>query len=205
MTRMWSTLRYGAAAVLVVGLVASALNSMSAGTFDALEFFSYFTIQCNLIGVAALVCAARFTGRPRPHWVEVLRVSAAVYLVVVVTVFWTMLAPGKEGGTVWTDWIGHLFSGVALVADWVVEGPRERVPWRRIGAVLAYPGVWLAVVLTRGATDGWFPYPFLDPAHGYAAITAVIAAIVAAGVVLCVVLFPLPRWRVLAPVAHHEL
>ena len=29
-----------------------------------------------------------------------------------------------------------------------------------------YPVVWIAVVLVRGATDGWVPYPFLNPEQG---------------------------------------
>lgn len=52
-----------------------------------------------------------------------------------------------------------------------------------------YPLVWVAVVLVRGATDGWFPDPFLDPATGYGAIGAYVVAIAVAvtGVGLLVV------------------
>jgi hypothetical protein len=35
---------------------------------------------------------------------------------------------------------------------------------------LVYPAVWTIVILIRGATDGWVPYPFLDPAQGYGVV-----------------------------------
>ncbi len=50
----------------------------------------------------------------------------------------------------------------------------------RLWVVLMYPLVWLVVVLVRGATDGWVPYPFLDPAHGYAAVAITCIGIFAA-------------------------
>lgn len=40
--------------------------------------------------------------------------------------------------------------------------------------------MWLAVVLVRGATDGWVPYPLLDPAHGYTAVAITCIGIFAA-------------------------
>ena len=31
---------------------------------------------------------------------------------------------------------------------------------------LVYPLVWTLATVVRGAIDGWYPYPFLDPANG---------------------------------------
>ena len=38
--------------------------------------------------------------------------------------------------------------------------------------MLIYPLVWTVVVLIRGATDGWVPYPFLNPSQGYGVVVA---------------------------------
>ena len=57
------------------------------------------------------------------------------------------------------------------------------------------------MVLIRGATDGWFPYPFLDPAKGYASIAVVVAGIFVAGVVIGGLLFSATRWRRVTPAA----
>ena len=43
-----------------------------------------------------------------------------------------------------------------------------------------YPLIWTGLTLVRGAADGWYPYPFLDPAnggYGQVAVTAVAVAI----------------------------
>jgi len=137
----------------------------------------------------------------RPRWVEYLRASATTYLVLVTTVYWTLLAPTLEPETVWTNLILHLVSGIILVADWLLEGPRRRLPESRFWLVLVYPVVWLPVVLTRGATDGWVPYPFLEPDNGYASISVVVVGIVVVGSVLVLVLtmFATTRWRQLTP------
>ena len=46
--------------------------------------------------------------------------------------------------------------------------------------VLLFPAVWLVVVLLRGATDGWVPYPFLDPGQEYAAVAGYCVVILVA-------------------------
>jgi hypothetical protein len=188
------------ALLMLAAVVRLLIDSIQGGDFVFWNFFGYFTIQNNLIGAAALLAATGFTGLARPLWVEYLRACAATYLVIVVTVYWTLLAPGSdESPWMWTNVVVHLVSGVALLVDWLVEGPRSRLPLRTVWVVMAYPSVWLIVVLVRGATDGWFPYPFLDPANGYASIAVVIAGIFVAGLVLGGLLFSATRWRVIGP------
>jgi hypothetical protein len=178
----------------------SAWRGIDAGTFRFFNFFGYFTIQNNLIGATALLLAAPRTGLVRPQWLEYLRACAATYLQIVVTVYWTLLAPTEEGSlTEWTNLVMHGLSGVALVADWLLEGPRRTLPLRNVWVVLLYPVAWAVVVLIRGATDGWFPYPFLDPANGYASIAVVVAGIFVAGIAIGSLMFKLTRWRVVVP------
>ena len=59
--------------------------------------------------------------------------------------------------------------------------------------MLIYPLVWIVVVLIRGATDGWFPYPFLDPQNGYGSIAIVVVAITAAAIAVGAAVFALSR------------
>jgi hypothetical protein len=195
----WTVGRTVAAALMIAAVGGSLQISVGSGIFVFWNFFGYFTIQNNLIGATALLVAAHFTGKARPQWVEFLRVSAAVYLGIVVTVYWILLAPTENELTHWTNLILHLLSGVFLVIDWLLEGPREGLPLRRVWIVLMYPIAWLAVVLIRGATDGWFPYPFLDPATGYGSIAVVILGIIVGGLVVGSLLYRATRWRVITP------
>lgn len=191
--------RVAVAALMLAAIVHDLFWAIDRGTFVVWNFFGYFTIQTNLIGATALLLAVARTGKPRPRWLEYLRACAAIYLVIVVTVYWTLLAATSEGVWTWTNLVLHLLSGVALVTDWLLEGPRQRLPFRHVWVVLTYPTLWLIVVLIRGATDGWFPYPFLDPVDGYASIAVVVAGIFVAGIALGAVIFNATGWRRVVP------
>ncbi|MDN4491630.1 Pr6Pr family membrane protein [Demequina sp. SYSU T00068] len=199
MVRTLAVARVLVAALMLLAVGRLAWQGIADGSFVPWNFFGYFTIQNNLIGVAALAIAARYVGRERPEWVELLRLTAAVTLTIVVTVYWTLLLPTDDEPWAWTNLVVHGLSGVALVADWLVDGPRRPLPWGLLPWVMAYPLLWVAVTLVRGATDGWFPYPFLDPANGYAAIAMVVGGIVVAGLALGAVYMRATRWRALVP------
>ena len=53
-----------------------------------------------------------------------------------------------------------------VVLDWIVDPPTRRLSARDALLWLVYPLVWTLVTVVRGAIDGWYPYPFLDPANG---------------------------------------
>ena len=66
----------------------------------------------------------------------------------------------------WVDFTLHKFFPVVVVLDWLIDPPTVRLSWRTALLWLAYPLVWVTFTLVRGALDGWYPYPFLDPANG---------------------------------------
>ena len=90
-------------ALVLVAIVVQAIALANANVFDATRFFAFFTIQSNLIGVAAFI--------------------------------WLVARRGADR--------------------------------------------------SRGAIDGWYPYPFLNPANGgYGVVAATVVAIIAAFLVL---------------------
>lgn len=191
------TFRLLGALTIIVAIVAMTADAVSTGTFVAWDFFGFFTIQSNTIAAASLLLSLPYTSRERPAWVDYLRVAATTYLIVVVAVFWLLLGTASgQGGYPWTNSILHAASGVILVLDWIWEGPRTPPALSGLWSVLVYPLVWLVVVLIRGATDGWVPYPFLDPAHGYGSIVVVVAAILVVASLVALGLRLLTRWRV---------
>jgi hypothetical protein len=113
----------------------------------------------------------------------VVRWCTATYLVVVGVVFWALLAPLNATGGIplaWANLVLHALTPVAALVDLVLARDRLRPPLRLLPLVLVYPLIWTAVVLVRGATDGWVPYPFLNPSQGYGVVAA--WAVLVAGV-----------------------
>lgn len=65
--------------------------------------------------------------------------------------------------------------------------------YRAVPLLLIYPMLWTGVVLVRGASDGWVPYPFLNPDQGYRVIALYVVsiAVVFAGIAFLVVAYGL--------------
>ena len=104
----------------------------------------------------------------------------------------TLLAPLEEAGGVpvpWANVVLHVVTPVYGIVDWLLFRDRVRLPLDRLWVVLFYPAMWLAVVLLRGATDGWVPYPFLDPHQGYAAVTGYCLVILVAFLIVGALVF----------------
>ncbi len=152
------------------------------GRLDAFNFFSYFTIQSNLIAVAILLLTASLFSQALPaHTLAMVRGAATLYIVTTGIVFSLLLA-GIEGAEFtavpWDNWVLHYIMPLAVAVDWFVDLPAERLPWRRAIVWLLYPLAYVVYSLIRGPVVGWYPYPFLNPApHGYIAVVGTSIAI----------------------------
>ncbi len=194
------TWRLAGALVIVAALVANVVKHVNLGDFAFFDTLGYFSQQSNILAAALLLVMLPRTAKPRPAWLEYARASVAMYLVIVTVVFWSLLGGFEPDDPYkWSTVIMHGGSCALLLADWLVEGPRTEHPIRHVWTVLLYPVVWITVALVRGATDGWVPYPFMDPADGYAPVGMVVGGIVVVGLGIGAVLFRLTRWRVVTP------
>ena len=139
--------------------------------FQKANFFSFFTIQSNILGVAALFLLVLVPGERRTPLVDGARGAAVLYMAITGVVF-ALLLSGLQAElqtTVpWVDFVVHKLMPVVLVVDWLLDPPRHRLPRWTVLAWLAYPAAWLAYTLLRGASVDWYPYPFVDVARlGY--------------------------------------
>lgn len=123
------------------------------------NFFSYFTIQSNILGVAAL--GAGVFGRVPDQ----VRGAVVVYLTITGVVYGLLLADLPAQGTQeWVNTVVHRVMPVVVVLDWLLVPPRTPLP--RVWWWLVYPLLFLAYTLVRGPFVDWYPYPFLDPRPG---------------------------------------
>jgi hypothetical protein len=182
-TTVWRLVRVATAFIAVVVILVQAKTLADAGKLDIVNFFSYFTIQSNVIGIAILLLLAARGAAPKPAWLESLRGAATVYLTITFVVVVALLSNVDVGlQLAWVDFALHKLTPVVIVADWVLDPPFLSISWRHSLTWLAYPLVWLAYTMLRGPIAGWYPYPFLDPANGgYGKVAVTIVVVLAAG------------------------
>jgi hypothetical protein len=178
--------RLGFALLTIVAIVTVAADLVGRGEFRPANFFSFFTIQSNLIAVSIFLVGALRGDTASRTW-ELVRGAAVVYMTVTLVVFALLLADTDVDVTLaWVDTVVHRIMPIAVIADWLIDPPRHRIPLRASLIWLGYPLVWVGYTLVRGALTGWYPYPFLDPANGgYATVAAYIVAIFVFGIALC--------------------
>jgi hypothetical protein len=198
------------AVVVTIGaaITATVGEAASRTTINPFNLFGYFTVQSNvLLGMLlAVLGAAGAARRHPPEWAPAVCAACVTYIVLVGLVYAVLLAPlGAAGGVpvAWANTMLHVLTPIYAVVDWVFAPDRRALPARTVGLILIYPVVWLVVVLIRGATDGWVPYPFLDPINGYAgvAVTVVAIAVVVAVAGTVVVASSRRGWRSEAPLS----
>src|SRR5512134_956399 len=77
-----SAVRLVSIMLVIAAILVAALDLVGSGRFDPTRFFAFFTIQSNLIGVAAFAWLLRRRDGARSRGLELLRGAAAVYLTV---------------------------------------------------------------------------------------------------------------------------
>jgi hypothetical protein len=197
----------GAIAVLVIAAVVATLVDVASRTsINPLNFFGFFTIQSNLILAAVYLLSALASAALGEPTRSPVRADATTYIVIVGIVYATLLAPLEEAGGVpvpWANVVLHLVTPVYGIVDWLLFRDRVRLSLDGLWVVLLFPAVWVVFVLLRGATDGWVPYPFLDPGQGYAAVAGYCVVILVAFLVIGAFVFCVSRIgrRVVSPTA----
>lgn len=202
MKTLFAVARTAAGIAIVVAIVGQFIKTSSLTTVNPFNFFGYFTIQSNLIAAVAFLASALFIfrGRAQPQWVSYLRALATVLMVIVGIVYNTLLSGLDLAGSFnlpWSDDILHVWIPIYAALDWLLFGDRQKLPFARLWVMLVYPIVWLAVVLIRGATDGWVPYPFLNPSNGYFSVAVYSLAIAAFTILFAYCVYAYSRVRIL--------
>jgi dipeptide/tripeptide permease len=163
-----------AALVAQLALVISGANVL-AGTarpstaIRLVRFFSYFTIQSNLLALGTAALLAARPERDGPAW-RVARVAALVGITVTFVVYIVALRPlAQHRGVPWfTNLAFHYVVPLMTVGGWLLFGPRPRIDRASLVRHLAWPVTYLAWVLAFGGATGWYPYPFFNAARvGY--------------------------------------
>ena len=159
-------------------------------SYSALNFFSYFTNLSNLFAAFVLLLSVfSSSSASRDH----VRYASTVNMTVVGLVFAVLLRNVDLGALLpWVNFVLHYIMPVAVVLDWLVRPPVSRLKAKNILLAMVFPAAYLAYVVLRGTSTGWYPYPFLNHSNvgGYGGV-----AMYALGIVGT---FLLAGWALLA-------
>lgn len=207
MQRTWNLiLALAVAATLIAQLVLLFVGGQDVNTATAaapvalptrlLRFFSYFTVQSNLLVLAAAISLVIDPRRDGAVW-RVLRLDALLGIAVTDVVSATLLAGLVQhvGIGVWINIGFNQFSPVWTLVGWLLLGPRPRTDLRTLGWAFAWPVAWLAYTMAHGALTGWYPYPFLNADKlGYGQVGITLLVILAAALGTAFLLRAVERW-----------
>ncbi|MFJ4159752.1 Pr6Pr family membrane protein [Microbacterium testaceum] len=169
------------AGVGVLGVVLFAYGlRIAAGDPNFFDFFGYFTNQTSSLTALVLIAvgARGAADRTVPVGLALAWAIGAACLIVVAVVY-NGLVPGTGSAPPWVSAVLHIVFPLLVVVDIATAPDRPRLAWPHLWWVLPYPLAWVAVVLARGATDGWVPYGFLLPERGLASLVLHVVGILA--------------------------
>jgi hypothetical protein len=213
-TAVWGILRLAAAALIAAAVIAQldrTLQNAVANDFHlptvTANFFSFFTIESNVLAAVVLVVAAvrGWTSREErdPAWLAVALAAVTTFMIITGLVY-NLLLRGIElpqGQTVpWSNEVLHVVGPLLLLLDALFAPRRRGLPWGTVGIIVMYPIAWAVYTLVRAGLitnpgtgePWWYPYPFLNPhvQGGYGGVALYIVGIAAA--------FALVAWAVVA-------
>jgi hypothetical protein len=174
------------AGLTVVAIIVQLVSLAGKGTLNPVNYFSYFTIDSNLIATGVLIAGAANRDRPATPRLDLVRGGAVVYMSITGIVF-TLLLSNTDVDTAipWVNSVVHELMPLVMLADWLITPPAARLSLRQGMLWLSFPLVWIVYTLIRGAIVNTYPYPFLDPVHGgYASVTVYCVAILIAMLVV---------------------
>lgn len=164
-------------------LVTEVAILLERGRFMPRNFFSFFTVEGNVFAVGMLLVSAV---APRSRRLDMFRGASTLYMLTTIVVFTLLLSdldPGVLRAVPRDNTVLRYLMPIGVTLDWLLEPPRQRIPFASALVWLAVTLAYVGYSLVRGEIVGWYPYPFLDPADvGWGKVTVAsvgIAAVVA--------------------------
>lgn len=198
--RMRANLRwiYALYRLAMAGLVFTAIAVQYADVsdnpgFSPVNYFSFFTNQSNILAASIFVYGAYHAvarDRTAPG-LDMLRGASVVYMAITFLVVQLLLKGMEEDLAVplpWVNYVVHELMPFAVVVDWLLDPPDQRIGYRKALLWLAFPLVWLTYTLIRGGITEWFPYPFVNfDKHSWGHVISSCASVLAGFVVVAFV------------------
>ena len=145
------------------------------GTGSAINFFSFFTIQCNLLIAISLSFAVLSPQSKTGKFFSSLSVQSAIAIYIfIVCLVYNFILRGLFVLTGWhwfVDNMLHVVIPVLYILYWLFYKMSGTLQWRDGIYWTLYPLAYLVYSLVRGSLVQWYPYPFLHAGNlGYSTV-----------------------------------
>ena len=167
-------------------------------TGSAINFFSFFTVLCNLLVAVSLTYTAFFPNSTGGQFFAGLSVQTAIalYIFIVALVYNTVLRGLVQlsGWHLLTDTLLHVAIPILYLLYWGLMRPKGNLEYRNGIYWVLFPLAYLIYSLIRGAATGWYPYPFLNAAElGYTKVSINVIIMIAVFLVSGLILIAITR------------
>lgn len=160
----WARIALGI--ITLLAIILQLLSSISRG-LDIYNFFSFFTIESNILAAALLITMGIYQLIEREiKWLAYIRGAATLYMTMT-GIIYVLFLSGNELALQTTipivNIILHYVIPAVYLLDWIFFPPKDRMSIRVAMVWLAYPLLYLTYSLIRGGFTSWYPYPFINP------------------------------------------
>lgn len=162
-----------------------------------LRFFSYFTIQSNIVALLATLAVLKGADYSLP-WPRALRLTSLMGISITCIVYVTILAGDDhdDGLAQLANLMLHYIGPPLVVLSWIAVGPFARLGLRDVGRALCWPAAWVFYTLMHGWATDWWPYGFIDVGDiGMSQVTLNLSAILVFALILAAIYIGLDRLR----------
>ncbi|WP_227394638.1 Pr6Pr family membrane protein [Jeotgalibacillus aurantiacus] len=148
-------------------IVAQFAEGITRADFIVLNFFSYFTIQSNILIALVLLAGAVVPGHVfQSVKFQLLRGAATAFIMTTGVVYFLFLRGLEESLQTPVPWVNttlHYILPLIALIDWVWAFSKVKIAFKHTLIWLSYPLIYLIYTLVRGPFADWYPYPFVDP------------------------------------------
>ncbi len=155
-------------AAAVVGFIAwfAVIVQLFLNTGTVANFFSYFTILCNLLIAVSLTFIVVFQNSAAGKYFARPSVETGIGLYIFIVGFIYNLVLRKlatlSGFRLLVDNTLHVYIPLLYLLYWIIFTEKEKLPLKSGFRWLWFPLLYLIYTLIRGSVMDWYPYPFLN-------------------------------------------
>ncbi|HEU5121890.1 MAG TPA: Pr6Pr family membrane protein [Candidatus Saccharimonadales bacterium] len=190
-------------AFLVAAAIAIQLSHTIQIGGNAANFFSFFTIESNILAailffvlsISGLVSPGKRSGR----FFEFIRGGITLYMTMTGIIYIILLSGNEQALQTTIPWVNavlHYVMPVAVLIDWLMHPPAQKIAYKKALLWLLYPVTYLCYSLVRGSIVEWYPYPFINPTMSGWSYVVMMCFIITIGVIVLIKILTLtPRRR----------